>query len=469
MINYFNNSMNENRKKILKYFTLFTMLIALTGSFNTKTSKYYKRVLNYLEKRDQSIKSELIAKKNYNSLQLQTKVIEEIIKKEENIIIELPNKGIISALLSTTGQFQIISSYKLNENALIKEIYTDNNQNIVNLEEITEGDSYIKLINGKKVSDLPNQGTFIFNKYNNVLTQLTNYINNPKGELPEITTKDEALKKPYLIPQAGIINWEKIDNGYYFTLIDIMFSGKIVDRIAIAKLNPEFYNIETHNDYKNRKTIEEWTKTLNADVVINGSFYKTEPYGAPLAQMLENGKQKGDKLYPTGGTILFQPKDSDNPKIKVIDHKDFMQNLENYNYEFGMNSYPALYDLEGKTRCKSAYYKWRANRTILGVDNQKNVLFGNTQEGFFALWRLGRFFKSIEQNLNLVGGGYILNMDGGPPAQIMARNQNFSFKYIQYGYQEGNNDIKIHWNKSNKSKWQIPTVISATRKEATKK
>ena len=131
-------------------------------------------------------------------------------------------------------------------------------------------------------------------------------------------------------------------------------------------------------------------------------------------------------------------------------------------YRFGTNSYPTMYDSRGESRSKSSYYKWRANRTFIGVDNDGYFLMGNTQEGFFSLWRMGHFFQKYDKELNIEGEGYILNMDGGPPACISVNTTNYD--YVWYGFQEGNNTHEIAWNKKNQFKWRIPTVVAAIKR-----
>ena len=410
-------------------------------------------------------------------IELEKNIVEYIeVSKDSIVDVTLPNEGYIKAKIveKHSKTFILTIRYQLDAKTFVEEVYTD-----IDLDgfEVEYKDKYIKTVNDK-INYLPSEHQILIISYRNLLVQLLCYLEKPNGELPEIQSRDTAIKYPYEIPEAGLINWKQIDTGLEFTLIDVLFQNKLVDRIAITRIDPNKYSLETYNDYdrfitKNgkrvahygRKTIEEWQNLLGSNVIINGSYYKTEPYGKALAQMLENGERKGETLYSTGGTLLFEPKNENDLIVKVVDHLNGKQNLENYNYLFGTNSYPALYDTEGNSRSKKSYYKWRATRTILGVDNDNKVLMGNTQEGFFALWRLGHFLQKIEHQLNLCGNGYVLNMDGGPPACIAVKNDDGSFEYVRYGYQEGNNSKEIHWNKENKSKWKIPTVVSAKRRK----
>ncbi len=396
---------------------LITRDSLLTELINDSVFQLTFGTSNTVEGYTNSIQTEIV--------QLEQKISQQMIENADSIsVITLPNEGQISAKLlrSETMSLEISAEYRLNPRTEVEEVFTDFGMNGF---EIENNDKYEIITNGEEKFLTP-KNQILFINFRNLLAQLLNYFENSKGDLPQIETDDISLKYPYEIPEAGLINWKQIDTGLEFTLIDVLFQNKLVDRIAITRIDPNKYSLETYNDYdrfitKNgkrvahygRKTIEEWQNLLGSNVIINGSYYKTEPYGKALAQMLENGERKGETLYSTGGTLLFEPKNENDLIVKVVDHLDGKQNLENYNYLFGTNSYPALYDTEGNSRSKKSYYKWRATRTNLGVDNDNKVLMGNTQEGFFALWRLGHFLQKIEHQLKLCGNGYVLNMDGG--------------------------------------------------------
>ncbi|MEA1973099.1 MAG: phosphodiester glycosidase family protein, partial [Candidatus Cloacimonadota bacterium] len=405
---------------------------------------------------------------------LETKIIDFIQDTDElSRSLELPNQAKLHLQYRKNKFIGIKVEYQKDPHTKIIEHYVDNGLNGFDLTQ----DKYEREINGI-FSSLPEEEQILEISFMNYLVHFYNYLINPEGELPHISTNDKALRYPYDIPEAGVINWREIEQGLEFTFIDVLFQNELVERIALTRIDPEYYALKTYNDYDKivtkhgkqfkhygRKTIEEWQDYLDANVVVNGSFYRTKPYGKATAQMLENGKRKGSKLYPTGGTILFEPQDRKAPYLKVVDHLDNMQNLEDYGYNYGTNGYPAFYDSNGDSRSKKSYYKWRATRTFIGVDDTGKVLMGNTQEGFFALWRIGHFLQKLENVLNLKGEGYILNMDGGPPACIAVKTEDSSFQYNWYGYTEGNNTKEIVWNVKNKKKWRIPSVVAAIRRE----
>lgn len=469
---------------------LISLLVFMTACAERDPQK--TEVKNYLARRDELLSQKMadpVFKLTYgisNSKKGYLKLVQnETIELEKKIIeyreesgqylgsIELPNKANIELQYKKDEYIGIKVEYLQDPATKIIENYLDYALNGFDMNE----DHYEQTIN-KALISLSDNDQILEISFMNYLAQYYNYLVNPEGKLPPISTDDKALSYPYEIPEAGVINWQEIEQGLEFTFIDVLFQNELVERIALTRIDPEYYKLKTLNDYDGivtkkgkrikhfgRRTIEEWRDHLGAIVVVNGSYYKRNPYGAAIAQMLENGKRKGSKLYSTGGTILFEPKDPELPNLKIVDHIDEKQNLENYNYNFGTNGYPALYDSNGNTRSKRSYYKWRATRTFIGVDNTGKVLMGNTQEGFFALWRLGHFLQKIEDQLNLENGGYILNMDGGPPACMTVKTSDNSFQYTWYGFTEGNNAKEIHWNKENRRKWRIPSVVVALRRD----
>ncbi len=281
-----------------------------------------------------------------------------------------------------------------------------------------------------------------------------------------IASDDASIKFPDQIPGYKKIEWSEPLPGFFAGNVSVLFHNRLVDRIQILRVDPERYKFGVHNDPQLR-TIETWREDLDALAVINGSYYKAKPvYGAPLTPVLMDGKFAGVNGYRSKhGVFLAEPVDPTKPKATFVDFggsvtKITEQFLKKFGYKEAVVSYPVLLDYKGSVRAKNNP-KWRATRTFTGMDKNGYVILGNTQGGFFSLYRLGQFLKSLKE-LDLV---YVLNMDGGPPACMDVKAG--EFRYTNYGIWESNDASGreiIYWNDQNRSKWRIPNVISVCKR-----
>lgn len=287
-------------------------------------------------------------------------------------------------------------------------------------------------------------------------------------DIQHIEPNDIGIQFPDEIPIAGELNWKPAIPGLQVALLDVMFHEILVDRILLARTDPAKFKISVHcAPHPNMKYLHEWRNELNANVVINGSFYTRETnataYGEPDVPMLINRKVMGKKNYwSRHAAFLLGPLNESDPLVKVVDYQPKAKvEFEKEMYTDGTISFPTLVDFDGNTRAPRSPKK-RATRSFIALDKNQYLILGNTQGGFFSLIRLGKFLASVKE-LNIA---YALNLDGGPPANMLIDTGDIF--YEQYGVWEtspDDNDNEIFsWNDNNFTKWKNPIVIAITKR-----
>ena len=83
-------------------------------------------------------------------------------------------------------------------------------------------------------------------------------------------------------------------------------------------------------------------------------------------------------------------------------------------YDQGIQSFPILLDSKGQVRVNPSNFQ--AQRTVVALDRQGNILILVTEKPFFTLYELGQYLKKMPLSLELA-----LNLDGGNRTQLAVR------------------------------------------------
>lgn len=285
-------------------------------------------------------------------------------------------------------------------------------------------------------------------------------LRSPRTSVPRPRPDDDGTCFPDEPVTPGLLRWQEPLPGFSTTSLDVIFRGQLVDRIQLVRVDPERYVIEVHND-PNLRTIERWRSSLDALAVVNGSYYKSEPYGEPMTPTQSRGKRldRAAGYRSTHGALFAEPADASKPHAKVVGFPSAVSaddRIREEKHGTAVFSYPLLLDERGRNHAVDSLQK-RATRTFVAEDRRGRILFGNTQGGFFSLRRLGDFLRSV-RDLDLRTA---LNMDGGPPACMAVRAG--TFEYVSYGqWESGPSEGRevFAWTDRNTGKWKIPIVIS---------
>lgn len=207
------------------------------------------------------------------------------------------------------------------------------------------------------------------------------------------------LQAPPAAP--GALRWRRIAPGFESGELPVLADGVVVDRILLARIDPELYRFEVHSAPAGNRDLDGWMRELGAALVVNGSYYS--PQGAPATPVLSGGAALGPGYYDAhAGAFVASPRSAG---IRTLGDTDWREAFSGASD--AMVSYPLLVSAGPAPRRS----RWLANRSFVGRDRQGRVLIGTTADAFFSLDRLAAFLRAAPLDLELA-----LNLDGGPVA-----------------------------------------------------
>jgi uncharacterized protein YigE (DUF2233 family) len=216
--------------------------------------------------------------------------------------------------------------------------------------------------------------------------------------------------------------WKSLAPGLSFSRWPVQSGGQILDTLAILKIQPDLW---TFRVFFNRtpKSIEDWRKSLGAPIVINGGFYQ-ENFN-PAGKIVVDGNSFGPLRNPAmKGMFLSEPKKGLDqlPRATIIDLKEPRSEETIGQYDQGIQSFPILLDPRGQVRVNASNFQ--ANRTVVALDRQGNILILITEKPYFTLYALGQYLKKMPLSLS-----FALNLDGGNRTQLAVQVNGFNYKH----------------------------------------
>jgi hypothetical protein len=199
----------------------------------------------------------------------------------------------------------------------------------------------------------------------------------------------------------GELHWRTIAPGFESGELPVLAEGVVVDRILLARIDPERYRFEVRSAPAGNRDLDGWMQGLNAVLVVNGSYYSTR--GTPATPVLSGGAALGPGWYQAHAGAFVADRRS--AGIRALGDTDWREAFSGASD--AMVSYPLLVSAGPLPR----HSQWLANRSFVGRDHQGRILVGTTADAFFSLDRLAAFLRSAPLDLELA-----LNLDGGPVA-----------------------------------------------------
>lgn len=232
-------------------------------------------------------------------------------------------------------------------------------------------------------------------------------------------------------PPHKPISWRSLKPGMDFALVEATRYVHLGSaRIGVTRLDPDRvrFRVFHFRDLEDSRplTVEQWQKRTGALITINpGQFDRR---GTHLGLLIRDGTNIGTGLLSVWkGIFAAEPRNPSLPKAVLIDlaHVPFdpAANL----YDQAVQSFMLL-DSKGQKRVRRS--DWKANRTILAMDQAGRVLLICT-EGAYTLWEFADWLK--ESNLGVVQA---MSLDGGYKAEMAVRVDDF--EYVTYGQWETN-------------------------------
>jgi|FLOH01.1.fsa_nt_gi exopolysaccharide biosynthesis protein len=281
----------------------------------------------------------------------------------------------------------------------------------------------------------------------------------------------EAFPKGTVLQQSRIetekVQWTQIQPGIQYAQVSATQDGKEIELVNMLKIDPDMYNFDVHFDY-NSKTVEEWQKSLDAEIIVNASYW--EPDYTPTNNLVMEGKRfigqfpslqesvmKNNKNKRHVGAFVTNPKQEDLAQAKVYSLEERAIDYSNPEWGEVVESYPMLV-YEDETVREVQKDKWRANRTVIGTHDDGDISIVTTQKGYFTMREMGEFLNHPQFEIHNA-----LNLDGGIATELLIDTDNL--KMVQYGNFETNPEWKIGDIEGKRTiKIPIPSVIGVYKK-----
>jgi hypothetical protein len=213
-----------------------------------------------------------------------------------------------------------------------------------------------------------------------------------------------ALGDRSIAAEPGTFTWRTITPGFDVAELPVIAKGAEVDRISLARVEPDRFRFVVRNDPAGTRNLDDWTRALGAALVINGSYYTFN--GTPDTPLVSSGVLSGPRHYVAShGAFAASPTSARIRDLAGVDWHIALQGADD-----GLVSFPLLVTPDGGMRVH-ADWRWLANRSFVGQDHAGRIVFGTTRDAFFSLERLATFLRAAPLDLAVA-----LNLDGGPVA-----------------------------------------------------
>jgi exopolysaccharide biosynthesis protein len=230
---------------------------------------------------------------------------------------------------------------------------------------------------------------------------------------------------------SGAFQWRTIASGFEVADLPVIADGQVVDRILLARIDPNHYRFIVRNASDGDKGLDQWMTDLGAALVVNGSYFARD--GRPDTPFLSDGVLLGPRAYDAKAGAFVVTRTS----VGVVDLATTDWRAAFNGADSAMVSYPML--VAGDSSRVSPASRWLANRSFVGQDGQGRIIIGTTADGFFSLERFARFLHEAPLGLT-----FALNLDGGPVAsQAICLNGFNRRSYGRWEAQVNNNQVQL--------------------------
>lgn len=212
----------------------------------------------------------------------------------------------------------------------------------------------------------------------------------------------------YAAPMPSDTGWQGVEQGVQLRKIDVTTGAEhLTERLSMVRLNPADLELRVHYDPINPKTVSDWGSTLDALLVVNGSYFapESERGSETIGLLVSDGQRWGTPLPDYAGMLAVtgagevsvrwlrqRAYDPQEPLIQA------MQSFPVLVKPGGVMGFPA--DVDDGTP---------ARRTVVAQDSEGNILLIVAPRGTLSLHDLAVFLAesdlTIDVALNLDGGG----------------------------------------------------------------
>ena len=175
--------------------------------------------------------------------------------------------------------------------------------------------------------------------------------------------------------------------------------------ITAVRIDPALVQFQVHYDADAPRSISDWLAVTEAAIVFNGGFFSGD--NRPVGRIVVDGDLYGAPIRldtRVGTSGLFAVVD-DKADIYALGTSDYTP--RGMRFETAVEGYPMLL-LPGQQVIYPAHSGRRARRTVIGMDDEGNVIVLLVDSVAFTLYELARWLAT--SNLYLSSA---LNLDGG--------------------------------------------------------
>jgi hypothetical protein len=170
----------------------------------------------------------------------------------------------------------------------------------------------------------------------------------------------------------GRLKWRTVRDGFEAGEIAAIVDGEEVDRIVLARIAPEKFHFEVHNEASGDNDLDGWMTALGAAFVINGSYYARN--GTPATPVLSAGARLGPETYDArAGAFVASAESAGVRDLAQQSWQDAFKGAHD-----AMVSYPLLVSNGDVGRV--AVSQWLASRSFVGQDKDGNIILGTTMD-----------------------------------------------------------------------------------------
>jgi uncharacterized protein YigE (DUF2233 family) len=238
--------------------------------------------------------------------------------------------------------------------------------------------------------------------------------------------------------------WRQLSQGLTFAEVQVFYGQQLVDTLAVVKIDPALNNFRVFHG--KRRSLTDWQEETKAPVIFNASYFNAK--GQPVGLILVDGQAIGP-LHNSRmrGMFVAEPRgiSPDLPRATILDLKGTHIDPQKFPWRQGVQSFPLLLDYKGHIRVKESDKK--SYRTVIAADRNGNILVFNTAGDYFTLYKLARFLKASDFNIDSA-----LNLDGGSEAQLYIKTKDFEY-FSPPTWQSRLGNILDH------QRFLLPTVI----------
>lgn len=205
--------------------------------------------------------------------------------------------------------------------------------------------------------------------------------------------------------RAGRYSWSSPAAGFDVTEVPVIDQGREVDRIHVARIDPDRYSFEVHASHDGGRDLASWMQVTGAVLIVNGSYFDRQ--GFPATPIVSRGRAMGPSAYGTkhGAFVVT----ASGPSVLDLSRTRWQSAFRGASE--AMVSFPMLIGADGKSRAQRSNPLLVANRTFIGQDSAGRIVIGTTSANYFSLGVFADFLADSGLDLKRA-----LNLDGGPPA-----------------------------------------------------